>query len=51
MKKKNAELLELEDIKGVGDTTAAKMRSAGINSPLELVASNAEDVALAIRST
>jgi len=51
MKKKNAELLELEDIKGVGDTTAAKMRSAGINSPMELVASNAEDVALAIRST
>src|SRR5881628_3358865 len=42
---KNAAELEIEDIEGVGPTTARKMKEAGISSVMELATAVADELA------
>jgi DNA repair protein RadA len=43
--------IELEDVAGIGTTLAKKLREAGIDSPMELAVSSADDLAIDARTT
>ena len=43
--------LELQDVEGVGTTTAKKLKEAGINSVMDLAVTSAEQLAVDINSS
>ena len=49
--KSSAVDLELEDLEGVGPTTARKMREAGIGSVVQLAVMSSEELSTEIGST